>query len=100
MLTMILGNTGGALAIATYLALATHRIRETTANALWAIANFLVGVSFVRADHPLLACWCAAVSAWCAYDWWTKGGGDGIRRRLKTWARRFQGVRRTAPSHA
>lgn len=42
----------------------------------------------------------AGFAAWHAWVWWSSGGGDGIRRRLKSWARRFQGVRRTAPSHA
>ena len=36
----------------------------------------------------------AALFAWL---WWNSGGGDGTRRRLKSWASRFQGVRRTAP---
>lgn len=35
-----------------------------------------------------------------AWLWWHSGGGDGTRRRLKSWAGRFQGVRRTAPSNA
>ena len=32
--------------------------------------------------------------------WWNSGGGDDTKRRLKRWARRFQGVRRTAPQGA
>lgn len=39
----------------------------------------------------------AAVNGWL---WWQNGGGDDTKRRLKSWASRFQGVRRTAPSHA
>lgn len=41
----------------------------------------------------------AAVAATSAFLWWHNGGGDGTKRRLKSWASRFQGVRRTAPSH-
>lgn len=32
--------------------------------------------------------------------WWHSGGGDGTKRRLKSWAGRFQGTRRTAPQGA
>jgi hypothetical protein len=42
----------------------------------------------------------AGIAAWSAWAWWHGGGGDGTKRRLKSWARRFQGVRRTAPSAA
>lgn len=42
----------------------------------------------------------AAATAWHAWLWWNSGGGDGTKRRLKKWAGRFQGVRRTAPSNA
>lgn len=42
----------------------------------------------------------AGVAAWCAWDWWKGGGGDDTKRRLKRWASRFQGVRRTAPAGA
>lgn len=42
----------------------------------------------------------AASTALHAWSWWHGGGGDGTRRRFKSWARRFQGVRRTAPAAA
>ena len=42
----------------------------------------------------------AVCTAGYAWQWWTSGGGDGTRRQLESWARRFQGTRRTAPSHA
>lgn len=41
-----------------------------------------------------------AGAAWFGWLWWHSGGGDGTRRRLKSWAGRFQGIRRTAPSAA
>ncbi|MGW2725645.1 hypothetical protein [Streptomyces sp. NPDC001492] len=100
MLVGILSNLGLALGVATLFGLQAGRIRPTTADLLWAVANFMTGIAAVLDDVLWLACGCAAVTAWCAYDWWHKGGGDGTRRRLKRWARRFQGVRRTAPQGA
>lgn len=41
-----------------------------------------------------------AGAAGFAWMWWNSGGGDDTKRRLKSWARRFQGVRRTAPAGA
>lgn len=38
-----------------------------------------------------------ALSAWA---WWHDGGGNDTKRRLRRLARRFRGVRRTAPSAA
>ncbi|MDX3531185.1 hypothetical protein P1P75_33475 [Streptomyces sp. ID05-39B] len=59
------------IAIAAYL---TGRISRTTWNGCNAIGNSLLGVAK-----------------------WHGGGGDDMKRRLKRCARRFQGVRRTAP---
>lgn len=42
----------------------------------------------------------AAGTALFAWLWWHSGGGDGTRRRIRSWARRFHGVRRTAPQGA
>jgi hypothetical protein len=41
-----------------------------------------------------------AGAAWFAWMWWNSGCGDDTKRRLKSWSRRFQGVRRTAPAGA
>lgn len=41
-----------------------------------------------------IAAGCSALAGWL---WWHDGGGDGTKQRLKRWARRFQGVRCTAP---
>lgn len=100
MLTTFLQYISGGLAGGALAGYFLGRISETTANAVWAVANFLSGIAFVLESDPFWACWCAGISAWCAYSWWHGGGGDGTRRRLKKWARRFQGVRRTAPSNA
>jgi hypothetical protein len=42
----------------------------------------------------------AAASALSAWMWWHSGGGDGTKRRMRQWAAKFQGVRRTAPAAA
>lgn len=39
----------------------------------------------------------AAFATIYGWLWWNSGGGDSTKRRLKSWARRFRGVRRTAP---
>jgi hypothetical protein len=39
-----------------------------------------------------------AVCVACAWVWWNGGGGDGTKRRLRSAARVFRGVRRTAPA--
>ena len=100
MVIMFLQCLSGGLAGAAFAGVILGRISQTTANAVWAVANFLAGIAFVLNSEPFWACWCAGIAAWCAHGWWTGGGGDGTRRRLKSWARRFQGIRRTAPQGA
>jgi hypothetical protein len=56
----------------------------------------LIGV--VIRDELFYAVMDAGVFAWCLWHWWNNGGGDGTRRRLRHWARKFQGTRRTAPA--
>jgi hypothetical protein len=57
-------------------------------------------VAFVLDGATVVASVFAALGAINAWGWWNGGGGDGTRRRLRKWARRFQGVRRTAPQGA
>lgn len=57
------------------------------------VAFCLDGITYMASAFAALG----AVNAWI---WWHGGGGDDTKRRLKSWARRFQGVRRTAPSRA
>lgn len=54
-------------------------------------------VGYVAGGHHLAAGIAAAGAAFAAWMWWNEGGGDSTKRRLKRCARRFQGVRRTAP---
>ena len=39
----------------------------------------------------------AGSTAYWAWVWWNSGAGDGPKRRLKAWRRKFHGRRRTAP---
>lgn len=73
------------------------RMAATVYHGLMAVLNAVYGVVAVLHGWTVmvyLAAGCTALSAWW---WWNSGGGDGTKRRLKRWARRFQGVRRTAP---
>jgi hypothetical protein len=61
------------------------------AGCFWTVGDIMVHV------EPL-AIWTAVFTAYYLWVWWTKGGGgDRTKKRLKKWARKFQGVRRTAP---
>ncbi|MDI9836230.1 hypothetical protein [Streptomyces sp. KAU_LT] len=67
----------------------------------WVVAGLLLHlVGAVAEGLRFLAAADAAVLALSLWSWWNNGGGDGTRRRLRQWARRFQGVRRTAPASA
>lgn len=57
---------------------------------LWLVA--------VLRDRPVAASILAGLTALQLWLWWNSGGGDGTRRRLRKWARQFQGTRRTAPA--
>ncbi|MFF9901205.1 hypothetical protein [Streptomyces longispororuber] len=66
-----------------------------------AATTFLTGLVTVLAvwNHWAVPAYvCAVFTALGAWRWWNSGGGGGTRRRLKSWARRFQGTRCTAPS--
>lgn len=56
----------------------------------------MIGVSL--AGRTVYAALDAAVVAYALWLWWNNGGGDNTRRRLRRWAARFRGVRRTAPA--
>lgn len=83
-----------AVAIASFL---TRRVNARKFNALLATGNSLSLLSNVILDNTTVASVSAAGLALSLWLWWKGGGGDGTRRRLRSAARRFQGVRRTAP---
>lgn len=82
------------------LLLLSGRISNETASGWMAILSAAGGVGSAIAGWTRNVYLHAAFTAWMAWAWWHGGGGDGTRRRLKSWARRFQGVRRTAPAGA
>lgn len=77
----------------------SERITTKQYSAVMAVGNALLGLlAAVNRWHDVvpLTAGCTALFVWM---WWHNGGGDDTKRRLKSWAGRFQGVRRTAPSH-
>ncbi|MEZ7007859.1 hypothetical protein [Streptomyces sp. AD55] len=90
---------GGATTISS-LAWLAGRIPAVRHYGLMAVANgmcVLVAVFYAWTSTSLIAAVATAIFGWL---WWRNGGGDSTRRRFRTWAAGFQGVRRTAPSHA
>jgi len=54
-------------------------------------------VSAILADDTPIALLEATFTGVAAWAWWTRGGGDGTKRRLRRLRARFRAVRRTAP---
>jgi hypothetical protein len=77
-----------------------RRITNQQYNLCVIVLSAVAGMACAVHGWTLLMYAHAAVAVLHAWSWWNGGGGDGTRRRLKSWARRFHGVRRTAPSHA
>jgi hypothetical protein len=78
-------------------ALYTGRSSKGTALGLIACGTGCMTVASAMMDNLLGGVLNAGVTAFALYHWWNNGGGDGTRRRVRRWARTFQGVRRTAP---
>jgi hypothetical protein len=87
------------IAVLQYLAL-TNRITAKRYSGWMVVINTGSGVLCAVNGWTTVLYLNAGFVAWHAWLWWHSGGGDGPKRRLRSWARRFQGVRRTAPSHA
>ena len=66
-------------------------------NGWLAIANGSNAAFEALNGDRVMACVASGVCAYAAWRWWKSGGGDGTKRRLKSWARKFSGARRTAP---
>jgi len=79
-------------------AFAAGRIAKRTFFALLAVSNGLALLSAVISHNQFGASINAASLAAALYGWWQNGGGDDTKRRLRKWARKFEGVRRTAPA--
>jgi hypothetical protein len=76
------------------------RISPPQASGIVALGNAPIIAAFALDGSESVASAFAGLAALNAWGWWHGGGSDGTRRRLRSWKRRFQGVRRTAPSHA
>ena len=76
------------------------RITSQQYNAYSFIASTVAGVVSAYQGWTVALYMAAVAAALSAWAWWHGGGGDGTRRRLKLWAGRFRGVRRTAPQGA
>jgi hypothetical protein len=92
---MALAILVGALA-----GLLTKRIPLHRVCGLLGVSNGLISIQSIREGHVLVALLHGAVCAGCFYAWWHGGGGDDTRRKLRQFRRRFEGVRRTAPTAA
>lgn len=76
------------------------RITSQQYNAYGAISSTVMGVVGAFLGWTVVVYIAAVAAALSAWSWWNGGGGDDTKRRLRSWARRFQGVRRTAPQGA
>jgi hypothetical protein len=97
-LVLLIG--GNVIVWSALLASVIGRISQPQATGIMALGCIPFIVAFALDGATSVASVFAALGALNAWGWWRGGGGGGTRRRLKSWASRFQGVRRTAPSHA
>ncbi|MFF9238426.1 hypothetical protein ACF1AY_16040 [Streptomyces sp. NPDC014776] len=88
------------MAVFTIAGVFTDRICFHHGDGLMAISFALYGLQQLRTGDAIWALFDAAASAVYAWRWWHGGGGDNTRRRLRQLRRRFQAVRRTAPTTA
>jgi hypothetical protein len=96
--TLALTAAGFAVLAANLTAFLLGRTGWRTLHGGNAAANALVLLGNVIHGSTTLASISAAVMALSLWQWWNSGGGDDTKRRLRKWARKFQGVRRTAPA--
>lgn len=92
-----IGYGFAALAIA---GIVTGRIKRHSISGLIGAEFAAFAVNDIYLGDHLWALVDTAACAFFAYQWWTGGGDDDTKRRLRRWARRFEGVRRTAPGAA
>ncbi|QBJ94474.1 hypothetical protein D0Z67_29335 (plasmid) [Streptomyces seoulensis] len=100
MLSFVLWGIGIAVVVCGLASLFTRRLPLHKINGLMCLANSVIALGGVVDGSPVSASMSAGFAAVSGWLWWKGGGGDDTKRRLRTWARRFQGVRRTAPSAA
>lgn len=75
----------------------TGRISYLSTTAQMAGANFINMLASAFRGSTLLAALNAASMVAMLWMWWTGGGGDKTRHRMRFFMAKFQPVRRTAP---
>ncbi|MEV6791297.1 hypothetical protein AB0M87_04690 [Streptomyces sp. NPDC051320] len=96
----VLSATGLALILCALAGSLTGRLARHNVFGLDAIAWGLFGIQDAREGSWPWALVMAGGCAYLAWKWWTGGGGDGTKRRLRQLGKLFQPTRRTAPSPA
>lgn len=76
------------------------RIADHVAYGFLGLSQVVIGVGGFLTGNTTAASFSTAGAAFLLWSWWNGGGGDDTKRRLRRWARRFRGVRRTAPAGA
>lgn len=100
MLSLALFTTSAVIAVAGVTAFYAGRITAVQGSGIAAVACLPAVAAAAVEGATTVASALAALGAVNAWLWWSGGGGDGTRRRLKAWASQFRGVRRTAPQSA
>ena len=75
-------------------------ITDSTCYGLLALSQVLVCLAGFVTGNTVSASISGAAAGYLAWKWWTGDGDDNTKRRLRKWARRFRGVRRTASAGA
>lgn len=100
MLYTALAITGAALSATAGAASLTGHFRKHHIHGVMSFGYLLYTLANVLSQDTVPAGMGAGFATVFGWLWWHGGGGDDTRRRLKSWASRFRGVRRTAPTHA
>lgn len=95
---MLLPALGTALNVFAIAAAFTRRLPHYGCCGLLAAGFLALGVDHGLDGASVRAGLDAGAVAWFGWQWWTGGGGDGLRRRLRRWVCRFRAVRRAAPT--
>lgn len=98
--TSVLIGLGLAILAVSLAAVVLGWITTIQAYGLIAVSQTVTCAAGFLLGHVGIAAAAGGVAAWNAWKWWNGGGGDGTRKRLRRWARRFHGVRRSAPAGA
>lgn len=97
---MALTVIGSALVVCGLIGAFSGRLRRYQCDGLYALSFVPFEIYSVRTGNRFWIVVDAVGFAVFAYRWWTGGGGDGTRRRLRSLRPRFTPSRRTAPQSA